>query len=73
MQIGDLVKIRKLFWQEEIPVEDNKGIGTIVEVENWVDSGAADRNFGVVIHVLWPTGIIESHDDQELEVINESR
>jgi len=73
MKIGDLVKVRKLFWQKEISTEDNKGTGTIVEVEHWVDSGAADRNFGVEIHVLWPSGNVESHDDQALEFISESQ
>jgi len=73
MKVGDLVKVRKLFWQNYYSTIDNKDVGTIVEVEHWVDSGAPDRNFGVEIHVLWPSGIIESHDDQALEVISESR
>ena len=73
MKVGDLVKMRKLFWQNHYSAKDNKGTGIIVEVEHWVDSGAPDRNFGVEIHVLWPSGIIESHDDQALEVISESR
>jgi hypothetical protein len=73
MKVGDLVKIRKVFWQGGSLAEDNKGTGTIAEVEHWVDLGAPDRNFGVEIHVLWPSGIIESYDDQALEVINEDR
>lgn len=73
MNVGDLVKVRKLFWQKEVSAEDNKGVGTIVEVEHWVDSGEPDRNFGVEIHVLWPSGIVERHDDQMLEVVNEGR
>ena len=73
MKVGDLVKVRKLFWQNYYSTIADKGVGTIVEVEHWVDSGAPDRNFGVEIHVLWPSGIIENHDDQALEIINESR
>ena len=73
MKVGDLVKVRKLFWHKEVSTEGNKDVGTIVEVEHWVDSGAPDRNFGVEIHVLWPSGVVERHDDQALELIHESR
>ena len=72
MKPGDLVAVRRLFWQKEVSAEDDIGTGMIVEIVNWVDSGAPDRNFGTTVSVLWQHGVIEYHDDQELEVVNEN-
>ena len=67
MKVGDLVRYiepTRRLWPE---------IGIVTKVHPWTDPGAPDRNFGITIHVLWPDGDIASHDECDLEVINETR
>ena len=45
-------------------------VGIILGVNNWVDPGAPDRNFGIDVEVIWPDGRIENYDFDELEVIS---
>jgi hypothetical protein len=66
MQVGDIV-------QEIAGSMLESRFGTIVEVELWTDSGAPDRNFGVHIHVMWPDGEIETLEEDELRLVNESQ
>ena len=68
MQVGDLVKFKDPIIDGVLPT----GIGTIVDIKDWVDSGAPDRNVGTHIYVLWSTGdiCIYEYDHEELEVVN---
>ncbi len=68
MSVGDLVVHRALFG-----VQDYYGVGLVVDINSWADSGAPDRNFGVDVHVLWPSGQTAVHEEVELEIFNESR
>ena len=49
MKVGDLVK----FYDG---INDDNRTGLILEIVNWVDKGAPDRNFGTDIKVLWSDG-----------------
>ena len=75
MSPGDLVRYR---WPSFLGCLDNtmhdKGFGIVLEgSEAWVDTGAPDRNFGVSVLVRWPDGSIVTHEEDELEIVSESR
>ena len=66
MKVGDLVVYYDGF-------NDDDRLGLIIEISNWRDSGAPDRNFGTDVTVLWPDGTRMLCDPQELRTIDESR
>ncbi len=49
MKVGDLVKLYDA-------QDDDTRTGLVLEITNWVDKGAPDRNFGTDITVLWSDG-----------------
>ena len=69
MQVGDLVKINSMR-EHLLELSWDMKIGTVVKVHHWVDQGAPDRNFGTDIHVLWQSGNVEAHTEDELEVVS---
>ena len=69
MNVGDLVKFK-----DPVIISDGidiSGIGTIVDIKDWADLGAPDRNVGTHVYVLWPAGDIclYEYDHDELEVV----
>ena len=71
MRPGDLVKYHwpKFLGKLDDTVHD-KGVGVVLDVDSWVDSGAPERNFGVNVLVHWPSGEHGSYDESELEIVN---
>ena len=72
MRIGDVVEYKTWYWEDDPEVPDNfkRGLGTVLEVEHWVDSGAPDRNFGIHVTVLWSDGVVETMAEDDLDVIS---
>lgn len=71
-KVGDIVKHRFNHFvdtQSEVKVQS----GVILKINQWVDKGAPDRNFGVTIDVLWPDGTIELFDETEIDLIEVQR
>ena len=66
MKVGDIVKYT---WPDSFNDYEGQN-GVIVEINQWVDKGAPDRNFGIDVKVLWSNGKIESFDDSELELVS---
>lgn len=70
MREGDLVVYH---WPSFLGQLDNtvhdKGIGIVTNVEQWVDRGAPDRNFGVTVEVLWSDGEHSSYEEDELSLV----
>ena len=65
MQVGDLV-VRSYSW----PTFET---GIVVEIKQWVDKGAPDRNFGIDYIVLWENGNQTPEADFELMLLSEFR
>ena len=72
MKVGDLV----YFYEASHSGFNNNPaigrIGLVLEIINWVDKGAADRNFGTDVKVLWPDGSKMLYSPGELMVVDES-
>ena len=70
MSPGDLVTY---YWPSFLSriadSEVDKGVGIVVEVRIWNDSGAPDRNFGVDVFVQWPSGEYGSYQEDELRLV----
>ena len=71
MKIGDLVIYR---WPSYLgnPSKDCFELGrtgVILMVENWIDQGAPDRNFGTKVSVMWDDQSISDYDPDELDII----
>ena len=69
MQVGDLVEL----WCDGRSDDAAAKTGLILEIINWVDQGAPDRNFGTDIKVLWSDGQSMLYGPEEIRVVNESR
>ena len=76
MHVGDIVTT---VWSETDAAARSCGFsdndipcryGIVIGVEPWVDKGAPDRNFGVIINVLWPDGTYDEWEDCELEIVS---
>ena len=72
MQVGDFVRY-KISDNFDAEYELSFGIGVVVAIEFWKDSGAPDRNFGVRVTILWSDGQIGELEEDELEIVNEDR
>ena len=71
MQVGDLVVIRYPYMSGAPQFMTNPGL--VLSVDVWQDSGSS-RNCGVTVRVKWvSSGLIENYEEDELEVISESR
>jgi len=72
VKVGDLV----CFYEASGPGFNNDftiaKTGLVLEIINWADEGAPDRNFGTDIKVLWQDGIRMLYSPDELVVIGES-
>lgn len=71
-KVGDIVKHRFNHFvdvQSEVKMQS----GIILRIDQWVDEGAPDRNFGIEVEVLWPDGIIELFDEIEIDLIEVHR
>ena len=44
---------------------ENRGIGKVVGVRVWQDSGS-ERNCGIDVEVLWSDGSVETFDESDL-------
>ena len=65
MKVGDVVR-----YASPDSFNDYEGqSGIVLEINNWVDKGAPDRNFGVDVKVLWSNGQVESFDEVELDLV----
>ena len=65
MRVGDVVRT---VWPDSFDyLKEQNGI--ILEINQWVDKGAPDRNFGADVKVLWSNGKVESFDESELDII----
>ena len=65
MKVGDVVRC---VWPDSFSDYEGQS-GIILEINQWVDKGAPDRNFGIDVKVLWSSGKVESFDDSELDII----
>ena len=71
MQVGDLVVIRDPYMSGAPQFMANPGL--VLSVDVWQDPGSS-RNCGVRVRVKWvSSGLIENYEEDELEVISESR
>jgi len=72
VRTGDVVEYKTWYWEDdpEVPDDFKRGLGTVLEIKHWVDSGAPDRNFGTHITVLWPNGSVEIMSEEDLEVVS---
>ena len=61
------------FSESTQPNEEEANSRHILKINQWVDKGAPDRNFGVTIDVLWPDGTIELFDETEIDLIEVQR
>ena len=59
MKVGDMVK-----YYDGLNDDDRPGV--ITKIEQWVDRGAPDRNFGVNVWVLWSDGSHQPYEPDEL-------
>ncbi|MBG17681.1 MAG: hypothetical protein CMB52_05575 [Euryarchaeota archaeon] len=66
MKVGDIVKYT---WPDSFN-EYRGQSGIILEINQWVDRGAPDRNFGIDVKVLWSNGKVESFDESELDLVS---
>jgi len=70
MKAGDLVKFRGVVRSRTEPrVYDDdqaQGVGIIVEIKNWADSGDPDNNWGTDAYVMHDSGEIINHDLYDL-------
>jgi hypothetical protein len=62
VRVGDLVKYYD-------GLNDDKRVGVVIEITNWVDRGAPDRNFGINVTVLWTDGERALYEPDELRVV----
>ena len=65
MKVGDVVRC---VWPDSFSDYEGQS-GIILEISQWVDKGAPDRNFGIDVKVLWSNGKVESFDESELDII----
>ena len=68
MKIGNLVRYHPSFHEHQQDVL-KFGIGIVTNINFWKDSGAPDRNFGITVTVLWPSGTCQDFEEDELEVV----
>ena len=66
MKVGDIVKYT---WPDSFNEYEGQN-GVIVEIAQWVDKGAPDRNFGIEVTVLWSDGRTESFDESEIDLVS---
>tara|TARA_Y100001970_G_scaffold23041_2_gene26957 strand:- start:10746 stop:10973 length:228 start_codon:yes stop_codon:yes gene_type:complete len=66
VKVGDIVKYT---WPDSFN-EYRGQSGIILEINQWVDRGAPDRNFGIDVKVLWSNGKVESFDESELDLVS---
>ena len=72
MRVGDIVKIRNPFWESTPVTSAIAEVGTILEINHWVNLGPPyppEGNSGVSVQVAWSSGRIETHSDDELVVV----
>ena len=65
MKVGDLV-IYAHFGLEENEYEKSLAPGIVLSIQQLVDSGAPDKNFGVNVEVLWNNGQVSSVEECDL-------
>ena len=65
MKPGDLVRYQWPSFLGDMNKEFERGIGIVLEVEVWQDSGS-DKNCGINVDVLWPDGTVDTCMDDEL-------
>jgi hypothetical protein len=70
MTAGDLVEYNWPRALGDLPDPYQKGVGIVVSVKVWQDSGAPDRNFGVTVSVMWPDGTLEQYEEDELALVS---
>lgn len=67
MQVGDLVT----YDDPELIPREWRGIGVILEIMSWVDSGSYNgKNCGIHIKVMWQdTGACDLHEYGDLRLV----
>jgi len=70
MKVGDLVKfpgiVRSRTYPRVYDDDQAQGVGIIVEIKNWADSGDPDNNWGIDAYVMHGSGEIINHDLYDL-------
>ncbi len=70
MRPGDMVIYRFPF-MANAPDFDTQEPGLVLSVDQWADSGAPDRNYGITVKVRWAfSGTIAKYEEDELEIIS---
>ena len=66
MKVGDLV-IYAHFGLEENEYEKSLAPGIVLSIQQWVDSGAPNKNFGINVEVLWNDGRVSFVEECDLD------
>ena len=73
MKSGDLVENHWPRALGDLPDQYQRGVGVVLSVKSWRDSGAPDRNFGVTVTVMWSDGTVSGCEEDELRYVYEDR